>query len=65
MKLDRIEALIIVLSVWAAAFLISWSQVGDWARALGGSIWALLIGWATIGTINARRKRKAALSNNP
>lgn len=30
----------------------------DWARALGASVWMLLLGWAAVGTINRRRAQK-------
>jgi len=57
-KLDRIETVTIILTVWAAAFLGSLIYTQDWARSLGGSIWFLLLGWAVVGTLNKRRAKR-------
>ncbi|OIR08417.1 hypothetical protein GALL_92110 [mine drainage metagenome] len=57
MKLDRIETFVIIICIWASSFLTGW-MYQDWARALGASVWMLLIGWVAVGTINRRRAQK-------
>lgn len=59
MKLDRFEVFTIIVCIWLSSFLTAWMNTQDPARALGNSVWMLLLGWAVVGTINSRRKKKA------
>lgn len=54
-RLTKTESALIIITVGAAWFLGALTPAGDWARALGSSVWGLALGFCLVAAINRLR----------